>query len=72
MSSCDLYLAFVSNVFIIMVLSCICLFVEKENTVTKKDLQSKYEELKKQKEQMEYEFGLKRAKFKSMYLECEC
>lgn len=28
--------------------------------------------VQKQKELLEHEFGLKRAKFKSMYLECEC
>lgn len=32
----------------------------------------KYEELSKQKHQLEHEFGIKRAKFKEMFLECEC
>ena len=40
-------------------------FVEKE------DFEAKYNELKVKKSQLEQEFGLKRAKFKSMYLDCE-
>ena len=39
--------------------------------VEKEDFEVKYNELKAQKSQLEQEFGLKRAKFKSMYLDCE-
>jgi len=35
------------------------------------DYKSKYAEVLQQKERLEHEFGLKRAKFKSMFLECE-
>ena len=46
-------------------------FPDKSSSSALKELQQKYKDLKKEKDDMEHDFGVKRARFKHIYLECE-